>query len=308
MRGPEKVPASPRNGPQRAAVDAISRGPTVPILRRVARFPESFPRQLFPSMNAPAPSAETISARAYQLWEQQGSPWGDGQDLERWLQAERELLPHASPMENAFTENEAIGAAAELVAPVLRSPEGSVPISNLDRELPPRERTKARAVRHGTPKRRKHEAAPEQLFVVLDRSHLRIYHEAAARKNGTPSWEVLEAFDLPSGRERFTSNEADQAGRFPGSHGLSPGGSIDERLPIQEEQQRRIVHELAEAIESFLREHPTAKWDLACEAELQHAILPLLPTDIRGRVRHQLPKILVNQPLAELRDHFARAT
>lgn len=34
-------------------------------------------------------SAESISRRAYELWEQQGRP--DGQDLQHWLQAEQEL-------------------------------------------------------------------------------------------------------------------------------------------------------------------------------------------------------------------------
>jgi hypothetical protein len=34
-------------------------------------------------------SAETISRRAYEIWEQQGRP--DGNDLQHWLQAEQEL-------------------------------------------------------------------------------------------------------------------------------------------------------------------------------------------------------------------------
>jgi hypothetical protein len=35
------------------------------------------------------PSAETISRRAYELWEQEGRP--EGADLRHWLQAEQEL-------------------------------------------------------------------------------------------------------------------------------------------------------------------------------------------------------------------------
>jgi hypothetical protein len=38
---------------------------------------------------ATAASAEKIAARAYEIWQANGCP--DGQDLEHWLQAEREL-------------------------------------------------------------------------------------------------------------------------------------------------------------------------------------------------------------------------
>ncbi len=42
-------------------------------------------------------SAEAISRRAYELWEQEGRP--DGSDLRHWLQAEQELSGSASPSE-----------------------------------------------------------------------------------------------------------------------------------------------------------------------------------------------------------------
>lgn len=42
------------------------------------------------SVTSPTPaSADAISRRAYELWEQDGKP--DGNDLQHWLQAEREL-------------------------------------------------------------------------------------------------------------------------------------------------------------------------------------------------------------------------
>lgn len=258
-----------------------------------------------------APTTEEISVRSYQLWEEEGCPWGDGGDQGRWLRAEAELRRH----ESASGETPAADIAArsdrglppELSEQPPRSPEGSVPITNLERQLPPRERVKARAERHGTPRKTKAAPPPEQLFIVLDRAHLRIYHEAPGRSAGRRAWEVLQSYDLPAGREPFTSNEADQAGRFPGSHGGSPGGSIDERLPIRVEQQRRIVGELADTIEVFLRQYPQVRWDFAAEAELQHAILALLTPGARGRVRHQLAKNLVNVPLEELREHFEAA-
>lgn len=306
MRRAEKLPASPRNGPQRSVVDCTTRRRVSPLCGDGG--PESFPANPVFGRIMNAPTIEEISVRAYQLWEEQGCPWGDGADQDRWLRAEAELQPDAgAPRAPERSAPEDRSLPPELRAQPPRSPDGSVPITNLDRQLPPRERTKVRAERHGTPK--KHQAAPppEQLFVVLDRAHLRIYHETPGRGAARRSWEVLQSYDLPAGREPFTRNEADQAGRFPGSHGGSPGGSIDERLPIQEEQQRRIIAELADTIEVFLRRHPEVRWDLAAEAELQHAILALLTPGVRGRARHLLPKNLVNVPLEQLREHFEAA-
>jgi hypothetical protein len=41
------------------------------------------------SLSSNRPSADTISRRAYELWEQEGRP--EGADMRHWLQAEQEL-------------------------------------------------------------------------------------------------------------------------------------------------------------------------------------------------------------------------
>jgi hypothetical protein len=53
-------------------------------------------------------SAETISRRAYEIWEHQGRP--DGNDLQHWLQAEQELSG-ASATSSASTPQKSEPAA-----------------------------------------------------------------------------------------------------------------------------------------------------------------------------------------------------
>src|SRR5262245_43377320 len=48
------------------------------------------------------PSAESISRRAYEIWEQQGRP--DGSDLQHWLQAEQELGANSTPQPTSRTQ------------------------------------------------------------------------------------------------------------------------------------------------------------------------------------------------------------
>jgi len=159
----------------------------------------------------------------------------------------------------------------------------------------------------------------ENFVVTLDRGHLRIYSEQ--REPGqTPRLDIVEAMDFPEGKKSYTSNDSDQAGRFqssrhqsgaPGAPGGAMGGrtgmSIDERLPMKEEVERRNVRVIAEELETFLRNRPTATWDFAAPPALHNAVIEALSPETRGRMRKALAKDLSNQSSEEVRAHFETA-
>jgi hypothetical protein len=103
------------------------------------------------------------------------------------------------------------------------------------------------------------------------------------------------------------------AGRFQGSgsrggqNGAAParGMSIDERLPMKTEADRRRADELATEIDHFLAGRPDATWDFAAGPELHRVVLEQLPEKIRQRLRRAVSKDLVNQPVTALREQFA---
>jgi hypothetical protein len=103
------------------------------------------------------------------------------------------------------------------------------------------------------------------------------------------------------------------AGRFPGARGAQKGGpaqpgmSIDERLPMKEEADRRRAQQLAAEVEHFFAQRPGASWDFAAGPELHRAVLEQLSPPTRQRLRRAVPKDLVNQNPAELREQFAGA-
>lgn len=226
---------------------------------------------------------ESIATRARQIWEQQGRP--AGQDLAHWLQAERELQePERIPL-----------------------PVDGPAVSNLDHTLPPGAKRRIRAARQGggpgadvaaTP-------SPEHYVVALDRAHLRIYHrrEEPGVLNQA-QFELAESIDFPAGKRHYTANESDHAGRF--SAMGQARGSIDERLPMQEEHQRRVLADLAHFLDGFLSARPNARWDLAAGPALHHALLAALKPEVRARLRQSVAKDLVNQSPTELRTHFGR--
>lgn len=152
-------------------------------------------------------------------------------------------------------------------------------------------------------------------IAVADHAHLRIFAEQTEVGQTTPGLEEVYALDFPQGKASYAANEADFAGRFQGSkqQGASPGApgartgmSIDERLPLQRETERRNLDDIAEALGTFLTRHPGAGWDFAAGPSAHNAILDRLPEEIRARLRRSLPKDLVNQPTAGLLARFER--
>lgn len=155
----------------------------------------------------------------------------------------------------------------------------------------------------------------EHYLVTLDAGHLRIYAEKP-REPGqfTPALQQVEAMDFPAGRRSYTDRDTDMAGRFPSSKrqaagpGPIPGGmSIDERLSMQREEERRRAKELAAELDAFFSGRPDATWDFAAGPELNGAVLEQLSRDVRRRIKRSVAKDLVHQSAEDLRTHFQEA-
>lgn len=145
----------------------------------------------------------------------------------------------------------------------------------------------------------------EHFIVALDQGHLRIYAERRAPEQFTPGLEQVEAMDFPLGRRSYAENDAAMAGRFPTVRGRHPTSSIDERLPMKVETNRRRAQELAQEVDRFFVSRPAASWDFAAAPELHRVVLEQLTPATRRRLRRAVPKDLVNQPPHELIAQFA---
>jgi hypothetical protein len=131
------------------------------------------------------------------------------------------------------------------------------------------------------------------------------YEKTTAPGRPAPSFRQLEAQEFVSGRGSYTDRDTDQAGRFPSDAG--PGMSIDERLPMQEEQRRREVEWLAGCIEAFLKKHPGERWAFAAGEALHNAVLERLGPASRANLVETVQKNLVHLPAQELAAHFLSA-
>jgi hypothetical protein len=150
-------------------------------------------------------------------------------------------------------------------------------------------------------------------IVLADHGHLRILEQRSAPGQSTPGLVEVHAMDFPQGRMSYTDNDTDMAGRFQGSQqqGRGPGSpvartgmSVDERLPMQREVERRSIDDVAGAIEAFLQGQPEATWDFAAAPQMYNAVLGELAPKTKARLQRSLAKDLVHQPASELLAHF----
>lgn len=152
-------------------------------------------------------------------------------------------------------------------------------------------------------------------IVIADHGHLRIFAKHQDIGQSTPTLEEVQSLDFPQGRASYVDNDTDMAGRFQssnyaasgaGSPGMRQGMSIDERLPMQREMNRRRNADVAREIDRFLLADATATWDFAADTSVHNAIIDALSSQVRFRLRDSIPKDLVKQPIDELLGHFHR--
>lgn len=153
-------------------------------------------------------------------------------------------------------------------------------------------------------------------IVIADHGHLRIFAERSRFGQSNPVLEEVHAMDFPHARTSYAHGDSDMAGRFqgskhqqaaPGAPTARTGMSIDERLPLQREVERRQLQDVARAINAFLEGDPLATWDFAADPSVHNEILDDLGPQARFRLRNSVPKDLVKQPTAELLHHFRRS-
>lgn len=161
----------------------------------------------------------------------------------------------------------------------------------------------------------------DHYFVTADHGHLRVYLEQNSPGQREPGLKQVQAMDFPAGRQSYTARDTSMAGRFqsskhqssgPGAIGTNAaartGMSIDERLPMQREEERRRARDVAQEIDAFFAARDRdLTWDFAGAPEIHHAVVDQLSDRVRRQLRRTFPKNLVNQRMEDVRAHFNEA-
>lgn len=158
----------------------------------------------------------------------------------------------------------------------------------------------------------------EHFFIAADHAHLRVYLQRQQAGQHEPDLDEVQAMDFPGGKQSYTARDTSMAGRFQGSQyqaagspagvpGARTGMSIDERLPMQREEERRRARDVAQEIETFFAGRNDATWDLAITPAMHRAVVDQLSERVRARLRRVIAKDLVNQRPEDVRAQFVSA-
>lgn len=142
-------------------------------------------------------------------------------------------------------------------------------------------------------------------LVLVAQGRFRVLERRRDAERSTSGWLEIANEASPFGGNAYTARETDQAGRFPKTLGQG-GMSIDERLPMKEEEQRRMVEWLAGCIDNFMTPRPDEAWVFAAGPELHNPVLEALRPSVRSTLSESLQQNLINVPGDEAAAHFMR--
>jgi hypothetical protein len=144
---------------------------------------------------------------------------------------------------------------------------------------------------------------PTSLIIVTDRGTLKAYKVNDTPTRG-PSLQLVQAFDTTDAHGRYQDKMTDQAGAFPS--GAAPGqmNSIAERTGIENENDRRIVKQLADSIVDVVQREGKEGWSFAAPASIHSAVVEQLPNEIRDRIVEHVKSDLVKIEPSKLPGHF----
>jgi hypothetical protein len=144
---------------------------------------------------------------------------------------------------------------------------------------------------------------PTSLIIVTDRGTLKAYKVNETPTRG-PNLQLVQAFDTTDAHGRYQDKLTDQAGSFP--DGAAPGqmNSIGERTGIENENDRRIVKQLADSIVEVVQREGRDGWSFAAPASIHSAVVEQLPPDIRDRIVEHVKSDLVKIEPSKLPTHF----
>jgi len=145
------------------------------------------------------------------------------------------------------------------------------------------------------------------LVVVTDLGGFKAYRLEDDGMHSTPRLELLAEFINAEAQVRIGEQVSDLSGRFPRRTGASPatGAMSDgERHNIELERRKRGVRELADRLNSLMRDDNVEQCWLAASRGINHPLLDELDPAARAKIGVNVPMDLMKVNKSDLLGHF----
>ena len=143
-----------------------------------------------------------------------------------------------------------------------------------------------------------------KLVVVTDLGSFKAYKLETNSQHSMPRLELIEEFNLVDAHGKMMDHLTDLAGRYHApvmGKWASPWG---ERHNIELERKRRLVKQVAHALNDLLRRNGADGCYLAAGKEINHQIMAELPRDARAKIEKNVACDLTKAEKAEILRHF----
>jgi len=143
-----------------------------------------------------------------------------------------------------------------------------------------------------------------KLVVVTDLGSFKAYKLETNEPHSTPRLELIEEFNLIDAHVKISNQTTDLAGRYHTpvmGKWATPRG---ERHNIELERKRRLIKQVAHAINDLLQRNAAEGCYLAASKEINHQILAELPRGARSKIEKLIPCDLTKAEKTELLRHF----
>ena len=145
------------------------------------------------------------------------------------------------------------------------------------------------------------------LVVVTDLGCFKAFKLENSQLNRTPRLHLLEQFNNADPHGHLVDKVSDLSGRFPRGGGMSrlTGAMSDgERHNIELEQRKRLVRQLAQRLNSLVRNPEVERCLLAASREIIHQLIEELEPQVRVKIEKNVPADLTKLEREQILRHF----
>jgi hypothetical protein len=143
----------------------------------------------------------------------------------------------------------------------------------------------------------------DKMIVLADLGHVKAFRVTHDMQNPKPHIELSYECEFPEAHIRLGQTVTDQAGRF--AQGNKPGSSTWENHNLRAENERRLLHQVAEKISELVQNQRT--WYLAAAESVNSRLVELLNPAARATMVRNIASDLVKIPKDQILGHFATA-
>lgn len=119
------------------------------------------------------------------------------------------------------------------------------------------------------------------IIICTNAGRLRAFRVTQSETQVEPNNQISEIASeiFEDGPQSVGAISSDQAGRF--RNDGSPGMASGEDHGLEREEERRLIHQLADKISSLVRAEQPDRWSLAAPHTINSRVLDLLPADLQ---------------------------